>query len=341
MENKIEINSPLVSVFIPAYNVGKYIEEAIQSIIDQSYNKIEIVVLDDASTDDTLVVVKRLAEKEHRIKIFTNEVNLGLSKTRNKGLFYCTGDYIALLDADDKCDLFRIEKQLQFLIENPDYKAVSSWMQEFGIENPRLYKYKADFETLKCVSIFYNPISHAASMFEAKAIKEIGYDENYTYAEDAHMYLRFIKKFKASCLQETLYFYRRHTHQSISDKNSDSIERNEELLAEFIVGLYWNSKNSQDVTMYLQFVRNGISIKSAIDFLHWDNFMQKLYENNNANKFFETHKLINFVFKNYWQTEFQHYFIGFSFSELLAVFKSPFCVFTRMEKTKYLIKKAL
>lgn len=102
--------NPLVSVIIPTYNVEKYIEKAIQSVLDQTYPNIEIIVVDDGSTDHTVDVVRSFHDE--RIKLFINERNMGPSYSRNRGIKEAKGEWIAFLDGDDWWDKERLEKLL-------------------------------------------------------------------------------------------------------------------------------------------------------------------------------------------------------------------------------------
>lgn len=102
--NAVAVNKVLtpVSVIMPAYNAAAYIEEAIRSVMDQTYGAWRLLVLDDGSSDDTVEIVRRLAEQDSRILLFRNEENLGAARTRNRGLDLCEEGYVAFLDSDDR-----------------------------------------------------------------------------------------------------------------------------------------------------------------------------------------------------------------------------------------------
>ena len=92
---------PQVSVIMPAYNAGRFLEKAIRSVMAQTVTNWELLVLDDGSSDDTLIIAQRLAQADSRIRVLPNECNMGVAKTRNRGLDLCRGEYVALLDSDD------------------------------------------------------------------------------------------------------------------------------------------------------------------------------------------------------------------------------------------------
>lgn len=100
MDKGKQIKKPKVSVIIPVYNTGEYVEEAVRSIMNQTLSEIEIIILDDGSTDHSSSIIKKLALEDHRI-IFYLQENQGPSRTRNKGISIASGDYIHFLDSDD------------------------------------------------------------------------------------------------------------------------------------------------------------------------------------------------------------------------------------------------
>lgn len=112
--NKNRRGNSLVSVIIPVYNVGEFIEECIASTVEQSYSKLEIIIINDGSTDDSLSICKKFAERDRRIKVFTKK-NGGLSDARNYGISKANGDYIFFLDGDDLIQKNTIETLLSSL----------------------------------------------------------------------------------------------------------------------------------------------------------------------------------------------------------------------------------
>lgn len=105
--------TPLVTVVMPAYNAETYIEEAIRSVLNQTVEDLELIVIDDCSTDGTRICIEKLAKEDLRIRTVCNEKNLGVAHTRNKGLDIARGSYVALLDCDDIWYPKKLEKQLK------------------------------------------------------------------------------------------------------------------------------------------------------------------------------------------------------------------------------------
>jgi len=107
----------LVSVIMPVYNCEKYVVDAINSVLKQTYSNLELIVIDDGSRDNTIKIIENLSKQDSRIKLIKNEKNLGVSATRNKGITYAKGEWIAFLDSDDIWISTKLEKQLKYADE--------------------------------------------------------------------------------------------------------------------------------------------------------------------------------------------------------------------------------
>ncbi|PMO99176.1 hypothetical protein BCS96_10270 [Vibrio breoganii] len=117
---------PLISVLIPVYNVAEFINEAIESIVNQTYRNIEVIIVDDCSTDNTFSICNMFAKMDKRVSLYRNEENVRISKTLNYGLSKCNGEYILRMDGDDIASVDRIETLLNYL-ENNNLDLVSSF----------------------------------------------------------------------------------------------------------------------------------------------------------------------------------------------------------------------
>ncbi|MDK7604627.1 glycosyltransferase family 2 protein [Enterobacter hormaechei] len=151
-----------VSVLIPVYNVEKYIETAIKSIINQTYKNIEIVIVDDASTDGTFEIVNRLSLEYPSVKVLRNKENSGITTALNNGLPYCTGDFIARADGDDIQHPERIARQIDFLNKNEEYGVVGCWVKnidEQGNETARC-EYPTEYDDIISCIKYTSPILH-------------------------------------------------------------------------------------------------------------------------------------------------------------------------------------
>lgn len=111
---------PIISVLMPAYNVDRYIEEAVRSVLGQTLTNIEVVVVDDCSTDGTAAILRRIAATDPRVVLVSLDRNLGISAALNAGLAACRASYIARADGDDVSLPGRLERQLAFMMQHPD-----------------------------------------------------------------------------------------------------------------------------------------------------------------------------------------------------------------------------
>lgn len=158
------IKELLISIIMPAYNCEKYIIEAINSVIDQSYQNWELLVLDDGSKDNTLKIINEFGNKDSRIRPLPNEKNIGVSATRNRGIELARGEWIAFLDSDDMWEVSKLEKQLKVAKENSAEFLFtgSSYINEEGepfkgiFEVPEKVSYKKlrNQNVISCSSVF-------------------------------------------------------------------------------------------------------------------------------------------------------------------------------------------
>lgn len=141
---------PLVSVIMPAYNSEEYISASINSVINQTYQNWELIVIDDGSKDRTIECIRNLQKGDSRICLYKNEHNIGVSKTRNKGVKIAKGEWIAFLDSDDMWSPLKLHNQLAFADgRNAEFTfTASSFIDEVGkawawiMEVPEVINYK-------------------------------------------------------------------------------------------------------------------------------------------------------------------------------------------------------
>lgn len=250
---------PLVTVFISCYNRQNFIRESLESVLKQSYKNIEILIIDDCSTDDTL---KILAEyQDDRIIILKNSTNMGIPYTRNKGLQNATGKYFAILDSDDICTEDRIEKQVTYLEENQDVVAVGSQVETFGL-NKRSFicKYYNTYEELKAQLIFNVPLCNSSAMVRKSIIDSynIKYNNSYYVCQDYDFWYQIMKIGKIMTVSDVLVKYR------VSNNNisKTSQENQEKLINRMRIILEIRS----NVLNYYQFKLNSKEIEIFNDF---------------------------------------------------------------------------
>ena len=183
----------LISIILPTYNGAKWIEKSIQSVIDQTYQNWELLVIDDGSTDDTSNIVSSMSFKDLRIRYIKNEVNLGVQKTRNIALNKSVGEYIAEIDQDDEwIDKDKLKKQVEFLKNNNDYVLVGTgaiMVDETGVEIARYLMPETDLEIRRKI-LRANCFIHSSVLYKANTVKDIGGYTVEKMSEDHDMWLR-------------------------------------------------------------------------------------------------------------------------------------------------------
>lgn len=207
-------NNPLVSVIIASYNSGQYITKCLDSLLNQTYKNIEIIVCDDMSTDDSVDVVLEMSQNHSNIILLRNNENLRAAATRNKCIAEAHGVFYAIQDADDFSDPERIRKQVLYLQNHPDVDFVSSMAYTFSdnlYEKKGVMKFGEELPS-KWSFLIGPPFIHPATMFRAECIKAVnGYRvaKETRRGQDYDMFMRMysIAK-KGANLMEPLYWYR-------------------------------------------------------------------------------------------------------------------------------------
>ena len=154
--------APKISLIMSVYNGEDYLAEAIESVLNQTFKDFELIVINDCSTDSTGEILNRFAELDKRVKVHTNEVNLRLPSSLNKAISYAQGKYIARMDADDICLPERLEKQYEFMEDNPSVALSSCKFMTLknGVISSGGCGGKSDNESIKALLLVTNPILH-------------------------------------------------------------------------------------------------------------------------------------------------------------------------------------
>lgn len=205
-----------ISVIMPVHNqITSYLQQAVASIMEQSFADFELILIDDGSTSqDCIDLLEKFSQSDSRIRLFRNEINLGIIKSRNKGLRESTGQYIAVLDSDDIASKERLLTQFNYLENNPGVALCGSWSQIIDEQGKSLGQKKTYTESqdIKNNIIRYNFITHSTCFFRKEIIQEIGYyNENSLKTEDYDFLLRIIGKFPVRILPQFLCSYRINT----------------------------------------------------------------------------------------------------------------------------------
>ncbi len=214
------MNSLVISVLMPAYNSERYIGPAIESILSQTFTEFEFIIIDDGSRDRTVNIIKSYLRKDRRI-CFISRQHRGISATRNELLSKASGEFIAVMDADDIALPERLESQINFLNSHPEVVCLGSaqqWIDEAGRYLWIHPEPERDMEIQQSLLVGKTCINNSSAMMRREAVIHAGgYDESLAQAEDLDLFLRLGEIGKLANLSDPLIQYRQHAN-SISDR---------------------------------------------------------------------------------------------------------------------------
>jgi len=221
--NHFQKTMPEISVIMPVYNGEKYLSEAIESILSQTFKDFEFIIINDGSTDQTENIIK--SYNDSRIIYKKNVENLGLSKSFNIGIALSHGEYIARMDADDISVPKRFERQIQFLKKRLAVDIVGSSMtlvDEHG-EEYDTYRRQLDHVDIKFSCLFSTPMMHPTVMGKTKIFKDHHYNENLRNSEDYELWSRLLFETNThfANIHEPLLLYRIYPHSFTQTLNLD------------------------------------------------------------------------------------------------------------------------
>lgn len=199
-----------VSVLTPAYNAEKWIGEAVESILNQTFSDWEFIIIDDGSTDKTWEIIQAYAKKDRRITCHQNEENLGIYRTRNKLILLSKGKYIAWQDADDISLSHRLRRQYDYMEEHPEVGKSGGYLQYFDERGNRgVRKYAEDDTTLRKKIFRYSPVAQPAAIIRRESLDRTGlFPLASPVAEDLAMSFQIGTKYKFGNIPEVLVRYR-------------------------------------------------------------------------------------------------------------------------------------
>lgn len=207
------MNEVEISVIMSVYNGEKYIQESIKSILEQSFTKFEFIIIDDASSDSSLEIIKSFKENDKRIKIIENKNTIGLTKSLNKGLKISKGKYIARQDHDDISLADRFKEQYKFLENNKNIILCGTNYDVITNTGAIIDKGKTfitDSKEIKMALSRKNCIFHSSIMFRNTGLS---YREKFYYTQDYDLYLNLISEGYEICnLATPLILWRMNEH---------------------------------------------------------------------------------------------------------------------------------
>ncbi len=215
---------PLISVVMPAHNAQKYIGPSIESILNQTFKKFELIIINDYSRDGTNKIINEFAKKDPRIRIINNSKNLNIASTLNKGISIARSNIIARMDADDIALPNRLELQYKLINSSKNIAVVGADILIMDAEGRKIAtrRYPDSSGKLKACLFKYSPFAHPVVVFRKNMFEEVGkYNPKYSPTEDLDLWFRLGKKYEFKSIPEALLKYRVYkkssSHKALKD----------------------------------------------------------------------------------------------------------------------------
>lgn len=207
--------TPKISVVMAVYNGDRFLKQAIDSILTQTFTDFEFIVINDGSTDETSDILAHYSKSDSRLQVY-NQTNQGFIASLNRGCSLARAKYIARLDADDVAFQDRLERQLRFLEQNPDVALLGGAMVVIDTECNKIatWHYPLTDAQIKQVILRVDPFGHSAVVIRKDAFEKIGgYGKAFGYAGDYDLWLRIAEQNKVANLADGVTYYRLHPGQ--------------------------------------------------------------------------------------------------------------------------------
>ena len=283
--------NPLVSVVMPVYNAEKYVSRAIESILGQTLEALELVIVNDCSTDDSEERI--LSFSDDRIRYMKNDRNLGIVDSLNRGIKASNGCYIARMDADDISLPERLEKQVRYLQEHPEVDVCGSWVRTMGAcEN--IWEYPISDEEIKMSLLFGSAFAHPTIVAKRVFFERYPYGHLYDKAEDYALWATSASSSTFANFPEVLLNYRIHTQQTgkvYKQEQTDNASRIRELLLNQM-GIFPNSDEMR--------LHDAMSYHQQVNCMDASRWLEKLIRCNGDLKRFRQEDFINFLATKWW-----------------------------------------
>jgi glycosyltransferase involved in cell wall biosynthesis len=243
-----KINKPEVSIVLPVFNGEEFLSDSIDSVLDQSFENFELIIVNDGSTDQSKDII--FSKKDKRVVYLENKKNQGITRSLNRGFYYAIGEYIARMDSDDISLPKRIETQLKYFKSNTsvDILATNIVQKSKGVYNSFL----ANHEFHKIHLLKFNTIAHPTVMLKKSSLRAVNifYDKDFKYAEDYKLWIdAMINGLVIETLGEPLLIFNDNNINNTTHSNFDEMTQNANcikfLYAQFYFGDFLIEKMQQ------------------------------------------------------------------------------------------------
>jgi glycosyltransferase involved in cell wall biosynthesis len=258
-------DAPLISVLMSVHNGETYLVQALDSILSQSFSSFEFIVIDDASTDDTAGILADYARRESRICLLSNQKNMGLAWSLNRGLKQVKGRYIARMDADDISLQLRLEKQFSFMEEHPGVGVIGTAVDIIDSAGQVIggRMYPSDPIVIRWRLAFENPLCHPTVMIRRSLLQDAPYNSDLNTAQDYDLWCRLGLLTSFANLPEPLLRFRKHganlTYTKGSEQRENSLHISQNYIQHFLSTLI------SDEVVNCLWERGPLSSKQALE----------------------------------------------------------------------------
>lgn len=283
------MTNPLISIIVPVYNTEKYLCNCLDSIITQSYNNWEAICINDGSTDDSLNILKKYAEKDKRIKII-NQPNRGLSETRNVGIKKVKGDYIMFLDSDDFWHPETLDILINVINQN-DYDILSFSFKKVQNKKYNEVKLKSDIKQIK-YKIYTEPLVNFIKrkikitsvvwnkIYKASLIKDIEFIKINPGEDNIFVFECLAKSKNIAIIKNELYFYNQNPTSIMHTSDEQKIQKAKIVVADNIRKLIKSIKmNKRTYDLCNRYLNDKIMFRDRIIYMLKNNYPENELKN--------------------------------------------------------------
>lgn len=288
--------TPKVTVLMPVYNGERFLSEAIDSILTQTFTDFEFLIIDDGSTDRSAALIESYSDP--RIRLVRNSSNLGLIETLNKGFSLARGLYIARMDCDDVSFNDRLEKQISFMDGHPNVAVCGTWIKCIGRDEGYVFSYPTSPEEIKVTLLFKNVVAHPSVVVRRGFFHQFNLKyENYFCAEDYHLWLQVSKHGDIANLPEVLLSYRVFD-QSFSESNREAQLRSLKKIHAEEIKRFGLEPSEEELNLHLSFALFSLPTEPSFitDIERW---LLKLKQANDKKRLYPT-KDFDHLLSTYW-----------------------------------------
>lgn len=297
---------PLISIVLPVFNQQDYIKECVDSLLTQTYASFELIIINDACTDNTIQVLNTF--RDPRIVIIHNERNLGLAACVNLGIVISKGDFIARMDSDDIAFPERLEKQVNYMLLNPSISILGTAMQSIGYSN-YLHQFPLTHQSCKAHLLFNVCFGHPTVMFRKSVFnspENYYFEELQQYSEEYELWCRLVDKVCFANLPDTLLYYRTFDDNTKKEATQKRKNNSFAIRSKFIriqLGVI-----DKTVHQIHDSVSNLEKARNYNQLLEWVAWLDKIMEINQISNNFAQHELklvlLNRQFElHYWNSQ--------------------------------------